>query len=363
MQEQGRDPLIEEALRWLVTLKDRNASAADRAAFEDWLAADPRHQAAWTRAESIWMRVGKFGPAFSSRSAGTAGSRPALEAPAVAARPTAPARPPGRRRLLYAAAAVAAVGVPATVLLSRPDFLADHATAVGECRTVTLDDGSTVELAGASSLSVAFSTDVRRVVLHGGEAFFAVARDEGRPFVVEAADGQSQALGTKFDIRRQGAEVTVAVAEHAVAVSIIGRRVVVEQGQQVRYGGRGVGPVRPADLARVGAWRRDRLVFHETPLGEVIADLERYRGGRIVMTSSRLRGLPVTAEFDTRRADEALDTIADFAVAPPGALHGSARGPRSERLTGAPTKRSASGFPNCRRSPARHRGCCLPLGF
>jgi transmembrane sensor len=310
MQEQSRDPLIEEALRWLVVLKDRAATDADRAAFQDWLQADPRHQAAWTRAQSVWMRVGKFGPAFANQSAGVPDRRPTAAPPTTWLAPARPTRPPGRRRFLYAAAAVAAVAAPAAVLLSRPDFFADHSTAVGERRKLTLEDGSTVELAGSSSLSVDFSAEARRVVLHDGEAFFDVVRDGTRPFVVQAADGSSQALGTSFDVKRQGTEVTVAVVEHAVAVSSAGNRVVVEQGQQIRYGARRLDKVREADLAQVEAWRRDRLIFHETPLGEVIADLERYRGGRIVMTDARLRDIPVTAVFDARQADAALDTIA-----------------------------------------------------
>ncbi len=60
----------------------------------------------------------------------------------------------------------------------------------------------------------------------------------------------------------------------------------------------------------VEAWRRDRLIFQDALLGDVIADLERYRGGRILMTSSALRRMPVTAVFDAGRADEAIDTIA-----------------------------------------------------
>ena len=313
MQEQSRDPLIEEALRWLVVLKDKAASDADRAAFEGWLRADPRHQAAWIQAQSVWMRVGKFGPAFANRPAAASGWRPATAVPAAAPTmwraPPKPASLPSRRRFLLAAAAVAAVAAPVGVLLSRPDLLADHSTAVGERRKVALEDGSTVELAGSSSLSVDFSAEARRVVLHDGEAFFDVARGT-RPFVVQAADGSSQALGTSFNVKRQGTEVTVAVVEHAVAVSSAGSRVVVEQGQQIRYGTRRLGKVGEADLAQVEAWRRDRLIFHETPLGEVIADLERYRGGRIVMTDARLRDIPVTAVFDARQADAALDTIA-----------------------------------------------------
>jgi transmembrane sensor len=202
--------------------------------------------------------------------------------------------------------------VPVAVLLARSDLLADHATGVSERRKVSFDDGSNVELASASSLSLDFSARERRVVLHAGEAFFDVARDDTRPFIVQAAGGSTQALGTSFDVKRHDTEVSVTVIEHAVVVSCSGSRVVLRQGEQFRYGANRLGKVRDADLAEVEAWRRDRLVFHDTPLGDVITDLERYHGGRIVMTDSRLREMPVTAVFDAGQADAALDSIASL---------------------------------------------------
>ena len=320
MQEQRQDPLIEEALRWLVVLRDKAASDSDREAFAFWLKKDPRHEAAWRRAQQVWMRVGKIGPAFAKREAAAAlaaqqsetvpvlraaGPRPVVPQATAARRVLV-----GRRRLLYAAAAVTAVAVPAGVLLSSPGLLADQRTAAGERRTVTLQDGSTVELGAASSLSVDFSPELRRVVLHEGEAFFNVTSDRGRPFMVEAASGRTRALGTAFDVKLGGDSVTVSVTEHSVEVSVEGADIVVGEGQQVRYSRRKISAVREADLGQVEAWRRDRLIFQEAPLGDVVADLERYRGGRIVMTESRLRDIPVTAVFDAKQADAAVDTIA-----------------------------------------------------
>lgn len=316
MQEQRPDPLIEEALRWLVILKDKGASDADRQAFDRWLKEDARHEAAWRRAQQTWMRVGKIGPAFRNREQ----ARPQPDNARLDVTPppratlsrSAPVyRIGGRRRFLYAAAAVTAVAVPTALVLSRPGLFADYETRVGERRTISLEDGSTVELAGASSLSVDFAANARRINLHDGEAFFTVAADAARPFIVTAASGQTEALGTAFDIKRQGEAVTVAVTEHSVAVSVDGAgRTVVNAGQQVRYGRRLLGPLRDSEPDQVEAWRRDRLIFQEAPLGEVVADLERYRGGRIVFTDERLQAIPVTAVFDAAQADAALDTIA-----------------------------------------------------
>lgn len=319
MQRQPPDPLIEEALRWLVVLKNRAVSADDRAAFDLWLQADPRHEAAWTQAQKVWMRVGKIGPAFANSApaaismgaSAAVAARPHLAAtPAMRPAVSRPA-PVNRRRLLFAVAAVTAIVAPTVLVLSRPGLFADQRTAVGERRTVSLPDGSTVELAGASALSVDFAVNVRRVVLQEGEAFFNVAHDPTRPFVVEAASGRVQALGTAFDIKLGADGVVVAVSEQSVEVSLAGAPpVIVREGQQVRYGAGQLGAVREADLAQIQAWRHDRLVFQEAALGNVIADLERYRGGRIVMTDSRLRDLSVSGEFDARQADAAIDTLA-----------------------------------------------------
>jgi transmembrane sensor len=270
------------------------------------------------------MRVGKIGPAFAKREAERAAaeaSLPPAEAPvpvlrAAGPRPEAPpvtaARPASviRRRLLYAGAALAAVAIPAGVLLPWPALLADLRTGAGERRTITLQDGSTVELAAASALSVDFTAELRRVVLHEGEAFFTVAADRKRPFVVEATGGRTRALGTAFDVKLGSDSVVVSVTEHTVEISVEGAQQVVSEGQQVRYGRGKIEAVHEADLEQVEAWRRDRLVFQEAPLGDVVADLQRYRGGRIVMTESRLRDLPVTAAFDARQADAAVDAIA-----------------------------------------------------
>jgi len=319
MQEQPPDPLIEEALRWFAVLKDRSASEADHAAFNRWLQEDPRHAAAWKQAQRTWMRVGKIGPAF----ANSAPAAISLGASAVAALPptlaatpgTRPAmsRPPpvSRRRLFYAAAAVTAMVVPTALALSRPGLFADQRTAVGERRTISLPDGSTVELAGASALSVDFTGKVRRLVLHAGEAFFDVALDPERPFVVEAAAGSVRTPGAAFDVKIADDAVAAAVVRGAVEVSVAGQPPAnVGEGQRVRYGERQIGPVREADPEQVQAWRHDRLVFQETSLGDAIADLERYRGGHIVVTDASLRALPVTAAFDARQADAALDAMA-----------------------------------------------------
>ncbi|WP_119458387.1 FecR domain-containing protein [Rhodospirillaceae bacterium SYSU D60014] len=300
MQEESQDPLIEEALRWLVLLRDEQATDADRQRFAEWLGRDPAHAVAWSRAQHVWSHAEIMRPAI----------RASRAAP-LAARMSRTQLGPSRRAWMRGAAA-AVVGAAGGYLLTRPEWFADYRTAVAERRAVTLPDGSVAELGSTTALSIESDRSVRRAVLHDGEAFFTVAQDLARPFVVEATGGRIQALGTAFNVKQSGEAVTVAVAEHAVAVSAgEGRAVTVDQGRQVRYGPGRLGPVRPANLPTVLAWRRDRLIFQDAPLGDVIAELERYRSGRIVITDRRIAEISVTAVFDTRRTDDALRAIAD----------------------------------------------------
>lgn len=303
MQEKPQDPLVEEALHWLVVLKDASAGEADRRAFDHWLDLDPSHEAAWHRAQQVWMRLDRIGPAFRNRTS------PSLRAHLF--EPAAARRGIGRRWFLRASAGAAVVAAPLAILLTSPRLGADHATEVGERRTVPLEDGSTVELAGSSSLSIEFATDLRRVVLHSGEAFFDIVHDNARPFVVDAAAGRTRASGAAFDVKMSSPLVAVAVTAHSVLVSAHGSdQVTVNEGQRVRYGPNLTGSVRDADVDQVAAWRRDQLVFQDTPLSEVVSDLERYRGGPIILVDSLLRTLSVTGSFATSAADAALEEIA-----------------------------------------------------
>ena len=301
MEQDRQDPLIEQALHWLVVLNDDAADEADREAFAAWLARGPSHEAAWARAQHVWSRAGAIEPAIRARRAG-AGALP----------PSARDKPGwSRRRWLGAAAATGLVAMAGGYALTRRDLFADYATGVGERRTVELGDGSAVELGSASSLSVSYTAQARALVLHAGEAFFTVAPDARRPFAVAARGGRTRALGTAFNVKHMPDAVLVTVAEHAVAVeAATGAAVDVGAARQVRYGPDGLGPLSPADLGAALAWRRGRLVFHDSPLGEVVADLERYRSGRVLIVDKRIAALPVTAVIDVRQTDAMLDTIA-----------------------------------------------------
>jgi transmembrane sensor len=195
---------------------------------------------------------------------------------------------------------------------------ADYQTAPGEHQTVALPDGSSVDLSSGSAIALHFSERERRVELLQGAAYFTAApmgTNENRPFVVQGENGTVTALGTQFIVNRFPDAVEVSVAEHEVRVALASTddpaaSVVLSAGQSVRYSPEsGIGKVGEKNIDLASAWRRGRLVFDRVPLGEVVAELNRYRRGRIVISSNSLASRNVSGVFETNDLDNALRTI------------------------------------------------------
>lgn len=295
----GPNTVDDDAVAWFVRLRDEESSEADRAAFAAWLKASPAHERAWRELEAVW------------------GALDAVVVPKPAAAPNVVTnnlalrrrRPPWRP---LAVAAMLLLAVTVAWRLLPAGLLADHRTGIGERRVVALADGTRIELGPASAIDVDLSDARRAITLVAGEAFFTVAPDTARPFMVSAGQGQVAVLGTAFDVKiGQSETVSVVVTESKVAVSAAGSRAVgVSAGQEVSYDRNGVSAVRPADLDAAQAWRQDQLVFHDAPLDTVLSELRRYRGGTIQLLGGEPGKRRITAVFDARRPDAALETIA-----------------------------------------------------
>lgn len=276
-------PLAEAALEWQVHLHSGTETDADWQRYEAWKYSDPAHQEAARFAEQLWTGLGAAAP--QRRTAAKAGLA------------------------LVVAAALAVQGICMGLAGPPQTWLADLRTDVGERRSVFLEDGSRIDLDTASGVDLAFTGDRRRVILRAGTIHVQVSPDPDRPFEVEAAGGTVRALGTAFDVRRDGGDVRVVVTEHTVRVSY-GGSADVSAGRQISYGPDvGLGREGAAPAAAT-AWQRGRLVFDGRPLGEVVDEMQRYHRGLVVFTDDDLRGLPVTAVFDSNDVDGLFDTVA-----------------------------------------------------
>ena len=290
MKEYETDPTYIEALEWFVRIKDESVTSADRIAFERWIGEDPSHAEAFQRAEALWKRFDIVVPEYKELKASGRINR---------------------RSVVFGGLTLLAGGL-LLYNLSRNGLFADYKTDIAERRSFILPDGSMVELGGYSALSIEFGSGQRRILVHRGQAFFKVAADPVRPFVVQAAGGNTKALGTQFDIRLSGDGAVVSVIEHAVEVrGHDASSVTVDAGWQVSYDGSGIRAATQIDIETVQAWRSNRLVFEDVPLRQVITEIERYRRGRILLADSTIGDIPITAVFDTAQMDSVLTNMAE----------------------------------------------------
>lgn len=282
--------LDDQAIDHLLRLHSGTAGARERAEFQRWRRQSAAHEHAAREAEVLWQALGHTQAAARHRRT----AQRSWRLPAMAA-------------VLCLALLLGLLAAPHTLV----GLYADHSTAVGERRLVQLDDGSRVWLNSGSALSVDFSATRRDVRLYHGEALFEVAKDRQRPFVVSAGDGQVQALGTRFDVDLHGAQAQVTVSEGVVQVASGGAAPLrLGVGQRVSYRpGVAPGAVQALDSSSASAWQRGKLIFNQRPLGEVLAELERYLPERILLRDEVLRRRKISGVFDLDDPQALLTTL------------------------------------------------------
>lgn len=300
---------LDDALAWFTRLHRPEAGTAEQSAFAEWLAADPAHAEAYGKVERLWQS-----PALSS----------ALARVGVAV-PVSPPSPPARRRRMHPPRWAMAAGVLlftgwsliAAGLLDR--WRADYASGAGEQRRVLLADGSAVILNTDSALALDFSAGRRGVRLLRGEAYFEVQPDSARPFTVSSGIAQVRVVGTRFNVRA-GEEGGTAVDVESGIVACANQRgdsVKLTAGQHTDISQQGVAAPTPADTNRAFAWRNGRLIFQDQPLVQVLAELDRYHPGTIVVVGGRLAQTRVSGNYkldDTAAIIHSLAEIADARV-------------------------------------------------
>lgn len=301
----GRQQGVEDQARaWLLRLAEEPQAQAE---CDAWRALDPAHDEAFREAAAVWDLAASLETAVD----------PAWrdEAEAVAATPASRLRDwalrgAGRAILPFAAAAslVAVIAVPRW-LEPAPQVVG---TAVAQTRMLALADGSRVTVGARSRVEASITGDERRVVLDDGQAFFEVAHDPARPFVVLAGNAEITVTGTKFDVHRVGDDVRVSVLEGRVELRrrpLIGllrpaapARVLVAGQSSDLDDGESFAPQQRATVTP-GEWRSGRLYYSEAPLGEIVADMQRYSAVPIRVSDDRTAALRVTTSFRSNDVD------------------------------------------------------------
>lgn len=288
-------PTIDEhAASWMVRRSGRGLSAREQQQFDGWLAADIRHQGAYLRALAI------------DNALSHATVQENLRPRPVNALLLAPAPPPAHawRRLPRVAALAASLGLAlACGLLLHAIGNDDLITAKGEMRQFPLADTSVASLNSGSKLTVDLSDSARRINLKQGEAWFQVAKDKRKPFIVSAGAVRVKAVGTAFAVRRypQGAEVLVTEGVVEVWSNKGGpKRLLLSQGERafVPELATEVHAARqPAEIARRLAWRTGKLVFINQTLAEAVADFNRYSPRKLIIADPSLYGITFIGQY------------------------------------------------------------------
>ncbi|WKV84795.1 FecR family protein [Pseudomonas sp. B24_DOA] len=294
------------ALAWLSLLHDR-PSTGDQLTFSQWLRADPAHAEAYAQAQVIWE--------LSEAPARMLAEEDALALQGYLQAMDAPRRSPTWRwsgALALAACLLLMVSLGTGWQAQRwlDDLRADHVSAPGEIRTVTLADQSQVTLDADSAIAVDFSHGQRRVQLIRGAAFFSVTHT-GDPFVVAAEQGEARVLGTQFEVRRQphGAQVTVLSGRVAVTADEHGQQQILTAGQQVAYADGTAEKMHAVDSEAQLAWRQGWLTYYRTALADVVEDLRRYYPGRIVLLNDELAARKVSGSFPSKDPQAVLNSL------------------------------------------------------
>jgi len=297
----------DKASAWLVALAETPDDAALQAQFAAWMAADPAHARDWDEISHTYDMLAGIAPARRDRAAADA-----VQSVRRIRRETAAA--PRRRLLAFASAALAA-SLALALLPSTGAFSgADHVSGTAELRAVELEDGSTVRLAPRSSIAVAYSAAERRIRLLNGTAFFEVRPQAGRPFRVEAAHMEATAIGTSFEVRRDGGARRVAVRSGTVQVEDEGPPPVsvrLAAGDWVQRAGEGE-VLRGREVAdEVAAWLDGVLIAKDRPVQDVVAEIRRYHPGFVILLGESLGRQPLTGVYSLANPAAALRAIAE----------------------------------------------------
>ncbi|MBE7373888.1 FecR domain-containing protein [Pseudomonas lopnurensis] len=295
----GPDVAEREAIRsaalWYARLASGAGGEAEHRAWQRWHDADPLHRQAWQRIEAVREQFARV--------------------PGQLAMPTLQGRDRSRRQVLGGLLLLASAGALGSIGWrsgAGQRLFADYRTAIGERRQFTLADGSQLMLNTNSAVDARFDAHQRLLHLRAGELLVTTAADPlGRPFRVETPHGRIRALGTRFTVRRAEGFSEVAVLEKAVEVSVSATAAPVrlEAGQRLRFSA-GVSDRPRANDASVVAWETGSLIAIDRPLGELLAELARYRTGWL-RCDPRVAGLKVSGAFpldDTDRALAALES-------------------------------------------------------
>ncbi|HEV7613669.1 MAG TPA: FecR domain-containing protein [Steroidobacteraceae bacterium] len=349
------EQVYQEASEWFVEFRSGDLDDAGRRRFDLWARKSPEHLAAYLEIAAIWSEgsaldsdlkwdpqalvaqcavdatnvvpfTDRSGTAIAVAQSNTASdlapekfdvqqSRPAKSSP----------------HWFKIAASIAAVGlIVGTAIWYQTFRMPIYATTFGEQRSITLTDGSLIDINSHSKIRVRYSAREREVDLLEGQALFHVAKNPSRPFLVSSATTQVRAVGTEFDVYQKQGGTVVSVVEGRVAVRLrseaagrvaadfprvtaahqdeSGARkpenggnapMILAAGEQVLVTSTAMKKAAHPNIASATSWTQRQLEFESASLSEVAEEFNRYNDRQLVIEDPTLYDFHITGVFSS----------------------------------------------------------------
>lgn len=300
---ESREQVEQAAAEWIARRDTGSWSEADAAALQSWLAGSPSRRAAYYRLNAAWHEAGRL------RALHTAGLSRDESDVAVDHMDRAVSGTQHRRWALALAAGLLLAIAGALLVFDDQIFHPNrYTTVIGGLQAVPMPDGSRITLNTDSQLRISLTENERRIDLDRGEAFFEVAKDPNRPFVVRAGNRRIIAVGTQFSVRREGDDVRVIVTEGTVRLEPAAASTtpaLLPAGTIARAEADNVlvqqQPI--PEIEQRLTWRSGILTFRDTPLADAVAEFNRYNTRKIVIEDPAIAALQVGGIFRSTNLD------------------------------------------------------------
>jgi transmembrane sensor len=302
--------LDQEAYDWVVRFVVGGAQSADMAALKQWVARSPAHRKAFDRASLLWKATGPAGQELLTDQA---------LVPSPTGQRTGASRMT-RRGFVGGALAASVAGIvwtaarpPLALWPSATELASDYRTAPGVQRKLALSDQVAIELNSRTSINV-HSTDgaADQIDLISGEAAIALTANATKLLSVRAGRGETTGgADARFNVRCDDQIISVTCIAGHVQVDQGDTALSLPAGQQLRYSSRGLEAPMKADLAVITAWQDGVVIFQSTPIAQVVAEINRYRPGRVILTNAALGRRIFNARVPIENIDRVVSQIAE----------------------------------------------------
>jgi transmembrane sensor len=293
------EKIEDTAAQWAARLDGGGMTDEDQAALATWLAADPAHRRTFAGYREISARVSDHVDSHLATALDVVTATHAIRR---------------RRRRVIGGTLLAAAAAVALVFSLRPPASRDLATHLAERYVTTLADHSRVELNAQTEITVHFLASERRVRFTRGEAFFNVAKDAARPFIIETPAGLVRVTGTEFNLRAASAdEMEVTVLEGIVRVRAPGdatveTSVTPDHQAMVSAGRVSVRPLPAGEAQNAVAWRQGQVIFEDTPLRAAVERFAAYHA-RTIAVDPRAAVLRIGGRYSLADLDGWLESL------------------------------------------------------